>query len=293
MRKQAVATLGGLWCIAAWGQDLIDCIDPDVLAGLVFRSQNQSDTVIGAAIPDKMASINAPTAFEWIGGSSRTVGIINGVPTKMVTGAFRTFAAPEEALDLALSGLAEDGWEIVSESNGMVSVFVTQIMRAPQKTACLDNDPVNVTANAVNDVTYVTYNFSSSAQNMTCAAGGRPSFGTSFAVDEYLPSLEFPPDPGTGDPVYPSGSGSGGNMGERNFRTELRHGQSIGNLTRYLSRQLAEQGWQADASWIGQTTAGSSWSKQPEADMNLRATLQVLEVDDSFFNVNFRITTVQ
>jgi hypothetical protein len=128
---------------------------------------------------------------------------------------------------------------------------------------------------------------------MACIADARPTFGASFAVDKYVPSLEFPPDPTTGRPVFPSGSGGGGNMTERNFRAELRHGESIGNLTRYLSQQLAEQGWQSDASWTGHTTAGSSWSMQPEPDVNLRATLQVLEVDDSFFNFNFRVTTVQ
>lgn len=115
MRKLAFIMLGALWCVAALGQDLLACVDPDVLRGLIFRADTAEGTLLSAEKPDEMSKITPPGQFSWIGSSERSFGAINGSPLTTVTTAFKTDLSPAAALSTAAAGLTNDGWEAQPE----------------------------------------------------------------------------------------------------------------------------------------------------------------------------------
>jgi hypothetical protein len=104
-----------------------------------------------------------------------------------------------------------------------------------------------------------------------------------------MPTLDFPPDPVTGAPARRGGSGSSGSQS----RVEIYHNASLGELNTALTQQLVEQGWANDASWMGTTTAGSSWSKQSDDGTRVQGTLDLTDTGETTYTVMFRLVALQ
>jgi hypothetical protein len=56
---------------------------------------------------------------------------------------------------------------------------------------------------------------------------------------------------------------------------------------------MAQQGWTADTSWSGLGTAGSAWTRRPDADTSLWANIQVSAFDDNRFTVVLNLATTK
>jgi hypothetical protein len=231
-----------------------------------------------------MSQVAVPAPFDWIGSAER-----GGTLAPSVTAAFRTDLTAAMALDAAIDGLTSSGWERRDRPSFGGAVFGGPALPRSE-TACRGDDPVTVTASEMNGVTYVSYGFSLSRNNTACDQDPRAIFGSSSA-DRYMPNLQFPPDPVTGQAVRPRGSGGGGGGNERYSQTEIEHNATLGDLASYLSQQLAAQGWISDASWTGSTTAGSTWSRQPDADTELEGTLEIITLAATRYDVSFHVVT--
>lgn len=289
MRK-LIFVLAGTFCgFTAYSQDLLECVNPDVLHGLVLRSSADEGAVFSSASPAQMSDITAPPQFDWIGSVERTEGI-----GASVSAAFRTDLTPDAAIEAAMAGLTSSGWEAQPQMGGGGGAFASMPMTLAQ-TACLDEQPVSVSANEIENTTYVTYNFSTSSANTACSTADprNPLAGLGGNIYRDMPSLEFPPDPVTGEPVRSSGGGGGGSQNVRYSTTQVTHNESLNGLAIFLSEQLSAQGWIADTSWAGATTAGSSWTRRADPDASLQGMLQITALANSRYDVTFRIVTLQ
>lgn len=289
MRK-LIVVLAGIFCgFTAFAQDLLECVNPDVLKGLVLRSSANEGVVFNTTSPAQMSGITTPPQFDWIGSVERTGGI-----TASVGAAFRTDLTPEAAIEAAMADLTSSGWEAQPDRFGGGGAFASMPITQSQ-TACRDEQPVTVSANELEGTTYVTYRFSTSSANTACSMPDprNPMGGFGSNIYQDMPSLEFPPDPVTGEPVRSSGGGGGGSQSVRYSTTQVTHNESLSGLAVFLSEQLSAQGWVADTSWTGTTTAGSSWSRQSESDESLQGMLQITSLANSRYDVTFRIVALQ
>jgi hypothetical protein len=286
MRRLGLFTTGVLFGVAAFGQDLLECVDPDVLRGLVFTGNSP---VISTAVPAEMSGVGVPSQFGWIGSAQRNLGQVMGSQTTSVTAAYGTTLSVDAARDLAVKTLESEGWNIVPAPAMGGGVFTSASFSVPWS-ACRGDEAVTVTANRLDGKTYVLYGASRGGNSTACDTRFLPTFTT--GLDEHMPSLELPSDPATGAAARVQSSGGGSSGGGRNARVEFGLDDSASNVASHFARQMAAQGWVGDASWSGTSTAGSSWSKTPDAETTILSTLQVTEVGDSQFMAVLRIVAL-
>jgi|SRR5690606_15135977 len=290
MRRIACFTMAALCGAAAFGEGLLDCVDPDVLRALL--SQGEQAPIIAATVPQEISALRMPAGFTWIGSAERMTGRLDALTTaSQVTAAWRSSLAPDAARAAATAALATSGWE-VRPSPG-VAVFGSSSLLIPQ-TACREGKPVNVIANAMEGVTYVLLSIPRDANSMSvCNQPVRPTMMSSTGLDRHLPRLELPVDPGTGASAVMRSSGTSFGGTSLNARAAFAVRDSAATVARHFARQMSEQGWASDASWSGASTAGSSWSKRPESGTLVQGTLAVTAVDERQFEVVLRISTLQ
>lgn len=279
MRRLALVILGGLATATAFGQNLLECVNPDVLSGLVFRGNSDADVAVSAEMPSEMAGISIPGSFQWIASINRN---------DRLTAAFKTDLSMDDATSAAIEDLG-DGWAVRQQMSFGSGAFGANAMPV-SRTACRANATVSVMANDFEGTTFVTYTFGDDPLGTSCDQGNaRSPFGTASPFEAFMPEFEFPPDPVTGVPYTPRGSSGGGGGQAQERATEIELNDSIGNLTRFLSDQLPAQGWQADSNWTGRLTAGSSWTRQPSAEATFQGTLEITALSDSRYEVLFRV----
>jgi hypothetical protein len=240
-----------------------------------------------------MARVTAPIEFDWIGSMLREPPNPADADAGQITAAYRTDLDREAAREIALSALEADGWELqASPQIGITgSVFPSSMPPQPDL-MCLGDDMVNLNIDVLDDTTYVTYVFPTSAQNNRCHRDPKSPFRSVNGVEIYMPQLEFPIDPETGNPPRRGGSGSSGGFNSRQSRTEIRHSASIDELAQHLSQQLVAQGWIADANWTGTTTAGSAWSKQADPQTLVQGTLDITRTGEKAYTIMFRVVAL-
>lgn len=291
MRRIALFTLAALCGITAFGQGLLDCVEPDVLRALLPQGQGQAPPVITGEVPQELVALKMPGAFTWIGSAERIVGRVNATTNlSQVSAAWRSSLAPEAARAAAAAALTSSGWA-VQPPQGM-RVFTSASIPVTQ-TACRDGRPVNLRASAMEGVTYVlvTLQRGSPGANPAC---NQPltAFSTGTGLDPYLPLLEMPVDPTTGAAATLRGGSYGGGPagGTVHARAEFVTGDAAGNVARHFAQQMAEQGWSSDADWSGASSAGSSWSKRPEAGTLVQGTLMVTALNERQFVAVLRVS---
>lgn len=288
MRKLILVLIGGFGSVAAFAQDLLECVNPDVLNGLVLDGAYDDPAAFSSSSHPLMSDVSTPGQFNLIGTAERDL-----LGSSMVSVIFRSSVAPSEAIDAAMNGLAESGWEARQQQSGLGSGVFASASVAQPNLACLDDQPVTVSAGSIDGTTYVNYSFAmNQANSCTSPATGGAMFIRS-SISQGMPSLEFPPDPETGEPVRSQGGSSGGSQAVQYSATQIAHGASLNSLVDHLSQQLTEQGWEADASWNGATTAGSSWSRLDESGTPVQGMLQLTALNHSRYDVLFRIVSRQ
>ncbi|HUG72599.1 MAG TPA: hypothetical protein VMK82_04165, partial [Steroidobacteraceae bacterium] len=263
MRRVACFTMATLATVAAFGQGLLDCLEPDVLRALLLENQGQRAPVITGAVPPEIAALRMPGAYTWIGSAERITGRVDATTNAShVTAAWRSSLAPEAARAGVAAALAASGWEVRPQMGAAMSVFRTPMAQ----TACREGKPVNVNASAMDGVTYVLLTLQrGNNTNTTCNQPARTLPTTGTGLEPHLPRLEMPVDPATGVAARMQSSGASSGGGAINARAEFVVRDSAGSIARHFASQMAQQGWTSDASWSGAATAGSSWSKRPDA----------------------------
>jgi len=293
MRRVAFVTMAALCAAAAFGQGLLDCMDPDVLRTLLMQGQGQQLPVITVAVPAELSALKMPREFAWIGSAERITGKVDATTSaSQVTAAWRTSLAPDAAQAATATALTASGWEVWPRSGAGLDVFRTPAMQTWQD-ACRDGKPVNFTAGAMDGVTYVRFTIQrNSNYNSACSQRAMSARAYATGLEKYMPHLEMPVDPATGMAARSRGNGTSSADGVVTAEAEFALKDSVGNVAGNFAKQMTGQGWTPDANWSGATTAGSSWSKR-DAGALIQSTLSVTAVDDQQFTAALRVIKLQ
>lgn len=292
MRRMACLTLMALCGAAASGQGLLDCIEPDVLHGLVLQGPGERSMVISAAVPAELSSLKMPAGFTWIGSAERPGGRIDALTiASQVSAAWRSNLAPEAAREATVSAMTASGWQVQSPFGAMNRVFTSSTPFA--QIACRDGRQVSINASAMDGVTYVMLNIQPGGTMAACNQSPRPEFVSGTGLEAILPTLDLPLDPRTGVAAPYSGGGVSSGGGAMSAQTEFTISDSATNVARHFATQMARQGWTSDATWSGATTAGSSWSRRGNDESLVQATLTVTATGGQRISAMLRLGKLQ
>lgn len=270
------------------GEDPLDCVDPDILYGLLLPGSLGETFRINATTPAELADFEPPRQLIWMGGSERGAS-----GTTQSAAVYRSSLAPDAARVAAVGALTAAGWQLRAQGAPFITkVFVSDNASRFGETYCREGMPVMVTANVLDGVTYVVLSVSrrtdsSLGSGNACDQPARPVPRNTSALDPYLPQLALPPDPSTAQPVAMNGSSSsGGNMSSR-VSVTFTVADSLDGVARHFASQMAGQGWQPDASWSGTGSAGSTWTRRLEDDTLLQGMVAVSGFEEDHFTAVF------
>ena len=108
-------------------------------------------------------------------------------------------------------------------------------------------------------------------------------------LGQYMPILELPAAD-SGARFQPFGGGMGGSGGDLTARSPLVIDWPLRRILRWFEDQLEAQGWERDARWVGDDSAGSTWSSMTEDDSPLSGLLDITHVEQDAYQLRFRIS---
>jgi hypothetical protein len=263
----------------------IDCIDPDVLYGLLL-GPGIGKFRISAEVMPQLAAFKAPRELTWLGGTEREV-----VGTRQVSAVYRTSLDPEAARIVAGEALNSSGWTLHSDGRQLgAGVFVSATSLQAAATYCREGMPVGMTAGALEGVTYVVLSATERAGGFssTCERAPQVTARGTSPLDQHLPTLQLPRDPATGQLVAMQGGGGSTGGSSRRASTSFRLKDSAANVAQHFGSQMARQGWQSATSWSGTGSAGSTWNRRLDGDAVVEGSLVVTAFEDDRFTVMFR-----
>jgi hypothetical protein len=295
MRTLAYIAMAALSGGAALGQNLLDCIEPDVLRTLLMTGQGERPLVITAAVPPELAVLKMPGGFAWIGSAERITGRADAnTNISQVTAAWRSSLVPDAARNAMTTALTASGWAMQPQRGTGFSVFSSSSTPTVWQAACRDGKPVSLSAVAMDGVTYVTISIQRGNNNdLTCNSQMRMPVTNATGLEKYMPHLELPADPATGVAARMGGGGSGSSAGTLNARAEFVLKDSLANVARHFAKQMAAQGWNSDANWSGASTAGSSWSRRDDSGTLVQGMLKVTALEERQFLTELRVLRLQ
>jgi hypothetical protein len=264
-----------------------NCVDPDVLNGLLLRMIGQT-LRISASPPPELAGFKAPRQLVWMGSSERGK---DKDPMSTLSAVYRTSLAPDAARSATGAALGALGWKPQANHNPMSgNVFIAENFPAADA-YCREGKQISLAARALEGVTYVVLAVprKHAGASAACDQPPPPGAAAQSALDAYLPKLEMPQDPATGAPVpVQSMAGGAGSNTQRRMNVTFVLRDSADNVARHFARQMAQQGWTADVDWSGRDTAGSSWTRHADGDV-LQATVVVSAFADGQFTTVFHV----
>lgn len=293
MRRAAFFTMAALSGITAFGQNLLDCVEPDVLRALLAQGPGQVPPTITGEVPQELSALKMPAGFSWIGSAERITGRVNATTNASQVGAaWRSSMAPETARRAAAEAMTASGWEV----RPAMGTYVFNPSMPVMQMACREGGLVNLSVNAMEGATYVlaTFQRGNPGGNASCNQPS-PMPPNASGLIPHLPKLEISADPGAPADVRIQNVGMsiGSNSSSVHAKAEFMTSDSVGDIARNFSRQMAAQGWTRDAEWSGASTAGSSWSKRPEAGALMQGTLSVSALDERQLVAVLRVSTLQ
>ena len=282
MKKLAIATVGALFSLTAMGQDLLQCLHPDVANGLLFGGNPAQQVVVTSELPQSLSGFRAPTGFTLIGTAER-------VQTETTTVAYMTNLERGDALGALVSAFGADGWELEEEILPVAPVFT--LSSAPTRgTICRDGERLALSIRDNDGTRFANLDSVGSDRPRGChEEDPRMSMRPSMmgGIQEYFPSLTFPESTQAADGGSLGGGFSGAGDSTRTS-ARIESPDSAQSLSSHLGAQMLEQGWRQDASWSGNLSAGASWMKL-EDDTTVWGTLDIIGVDDDTYEVALRL----
>lgn len=238
--------------INAFSDDLLSCVDPDVVTALLSFGY-RAGSEITDEMPQELAAVRYPDTFDFIGSMTSE---------NLISAAFRTELDPDGAESVVAGLFGGQGWRpMPRRREGMRSGFQPS-REASQRQLRLchaDGNSVSIMAREEERGTFVTLFRSNAARSADCnqepTADGSIRWGF---TDDLMPILELPANSTTRGSGHGGIIQSSGDDAETHVRviTDLRPEE----LLELFSSQLATQGWVADSSWIGELSQGSTWS---------------------------------
>jgi hypothetical protein len=280
MKKLIAFAVGGLWTVSVLGEDLYECLGPDLVRSIVAPTTTNNDIPITSDIPQELADVILPAGVEWI-------GVVAG--EMRMTAAFKTELPIAEAQTVLDAPLVAAGWTAVQAPTMLRSspfVFGGSA-RMPGAQLCWNGRPGSTTVRDVDGTRYINLSWTGASGQGSCRATSSLGSGPPpIPMNDQMPRLQFPP--GSSQPNGGGGSGGGSN---RDYRTSTQFvsEDSPRELIDVLGRQLVEQGWAPDSTWSGRHGAGGTWSRQNDAGGRAVGSLEILSRADENYSVEFRL----
>lgn len=285
MQKVSVSFIATFFSLTAVGDDLLECVNPDVLNGLLFNGPYESTLSVTDTLPEAMSGYQAPESFELIGAGIR--GIVGQMV--MTTVAYRTSLASEDAFAALLASLEPDGWAI-EESPNRAQTF--NLGGSPTRgIVCRNAERMMISVEDVEHVRYAHIDSNTDQRGQDCNEEdprlARRGPGMFQAMREQMPALNFPATAH----AAPGGIGAGiGGSGETvSTSSRIVSPDSAPSLAEHLADQLAAQGWRRDASWNGSLSSGSTWFRQGTDNHPYWGHLEITGLGDDNYVVGFTL----
>lgn len=287
MRKLIVAVSSVVFCVAAPAQQLLQCVNPDVLNSLVFNGRPEAKLLVTRAMPDDAAGYRAPAEFAFIGTSV-------GTERAFSTVAYRTALGTQAAFDSLLAFLSVEGWKQESAPQLQLPVQIAGGSQpATAATLCRNGERRRVVVRESEGVRYATIAGLEVSPPRACdvpapqPVSGLNPMAAINARQANMPRFTFPPTARrtTG---LPGGEGFSGNK-VIFTTTRIDSPDTAASLARHLAGQLTEQGWHSDTQWSGRLSTGSTWSRTDADGQALLGTLEILSVSEGTYDVGFNL----
>ena len=287
MTKPFVFVAVTLLTTVSLAQDLLECVDPDIRAGLLFQGI-EINRIISREAPEVLSDVSVPGDFQFVGSS---------VSNLQISAAYKTTLAPVAAMLEIISVLGNAGWESFGNSGRSISGFVSPAQPA-YSALCREGEMLTVVSREANDATFVNLNTIGNRGSVPCCTDGpqlgRLSGPTGIGVSQFMPRLSLPEGTQVGGQRGMIGIASGVSGSNRSASTSVPIETSLGTqgLAEHFRRQLEEQGWFLDGNWIASVSAGSTWTATRADDVHLVGLLDIVAVGDTDYEASFRLTLV-
>jgi hypothetical protein len=285
MRKFIIALGSVVLSTAVPAQQVLQCVNPDVLNSLVFNARPESKLVVKPGMPDDVAGFRAPAGFTLVGTGVRGQNASTAV-------AYKTTLESTAALDRLVGFLSDEGWK--RETFAQVQALMATVP-GPQPVAatlCRNGERRNVRVQETGGTRYaIISGFQSNPARACGVAPPQQGFSNPMAAINAargnLPRFTLPDSARMGAGA-PGEFGSGG-VATSSMRIDSP--DTAASLSRHLGRQLVEQGWRSDAEWNGKLSTGSTWSRRNADGQTLWGTLEILSRGGISYDVGFSLAS--
>lgn len=282
MKKLTAVLLGALSSLPVLGQDLLECVNPDVLKGVLFNGRPEAQMTVTAALPAPLAGYEAPAAFELVGSAARGGG---------TTVAFRTSLDREAAYAALLASFEADGWVVEEPTTLTAPIFILD--RAPVSgTICLDRERRSLNVEDVNGQRYASIGLTDQPTTQACnARNPRRSVGLGMMsrLTGEAPTLELPEGTTAADGSGRINTGGSGSGDSYSTDSRIRSPLPASSFMEGLAAQMSAQGWNADARWSGTLSSGGRWIRMTGDGIMYWSTLEIVDVGDGIYDLSFRM----
>lgn len=269
---------------AAPAQEMLQCVNPDVLNSLVYSARPEMKLALSRGMPANADGFRAPAGFSLIGSGVRGADVARIV-------AYRTELDSATAFERLLQSLSGEGWKREVAQQPPIANMVLPAAPANTATVCRNGERRFVQVRDVGGVHYATISTTSPGTSHACdtpapqpTGFGNPAAAMS-AARALLPQFTFP----DGTRLLPAGPDAGMFNGVTSATARIESPDSAANLSRHLSRQLAEQGWKSDAEWSGKLSTGSTWTRRGADGEPMWGTLEILSPGAGVYEVGFML----
>lgn len=277
MRKSAATLIAAAFAFAAAAQQPQQCVNPELLNGLVFLGRAEMKVTVTRGQAAFMSGLEVPAGLTLIGSGVREAGLTHV--------AYRSSLSPEKAYAAIMDVLGADGWAPES-SMGPAATF--NVADGPREASlCRDGVRRGVQVAQIGGQSYVSILAFSEARQNPCnvdlmmSGGFMPGRGVA-------PQFQFP----QGTTLAFGGGGGGGSNTLYTSTSRIISPETPAALVRHLASQIEQQGWQPDADWSAGASAGSTWRKSLEGTPAW-GTLEIIRVSEGTYDVDFTIALPQ
>lgn len=265
------------------GADPLQCLDEDVLQGLLVAPEITYS--LHDDVPALLADLRLPRELAWLGSPKFEARGSGMAPAYAV---YRTSLELATARQVARDALTAAGWEYIAPVVMRATAFVSasSLASSTSDAFCREGKPLGLGGGTLGGVNYLVLSVDGPGQ---CNLPPPGSLVRAGPVDEFIPTLQLPPDPQTGLPAAVRGQGTAAIAAGSQSQASFTASTTIDAVADHFAGQMAAQGWRPDARWTGTATAGSTWSRQAPDGKNVLATLDIHAYEAGRFNAMLRV----
>ena len=284
MKKLTVALVGAFFSLAALGQDLLQCVSPDVVKGVLYNGRAESQWSVTAALPAAMSGFSMPAGFQLVGTSERVDGAA-------ATVAFRTSLDSAAAYSAMLGAFEAEGWVTEEQPTPTSPIFVLESAPA-SGTICRDSERRGLIVQEISGRRYFTVSLNNQPRTLGCNVEDPRSarvVSMMSGLTQEAPTLRLPEGTTAANGSGRIAGGGGGSGDTYSTGDQIRITQSASSFMSNLGAQMSAQGWAVDSSWSGTLSKGGRWTKTAANGLPYWATLELVDVGGGIHDLSFRL----